>query len=102
MRCAAGFPKAILTLRSQISFSLPLGMGEPTRNEFLTECFLRAAGVAAPVVDADGNVGAQDVAKIEAEAAQVVYCCPPAVFHLFGTESRGHCSDMDCAVPTVS
>jgi hypothetical protein len=58
-------------------------MSKPTRNELLAEYYLRAAGVAALWIDADGNVGAQDVAKIEAEAAQVVYCCPPAVFHLF-------------------
>jgi len=38
------------------------GMGKPRRNEILAECYLRAAGVAAVWIDADGHIGAQDVA----------------------------------------
>jgi hypothetical protein len=38
------------------------GMGKPTRNDILAD-YLRAAGVAAVWINADGHVGAQDVAK---------------------------------------
>jgi hypothetical protein len=37
-------------------------MGKPTRNVLLAEYYLGAAGVAAVWIDADGHVGAQDVA----------------------------------------
>jgi hypothetical protein len=50
-------------------------MGRSTRNEFLAKHYLRAAGVAAVWIDADGHVGAQDIAKLEAEAGHTVYCC---------------------------
>jgi hypothetical protein len=46
-------------------------MGKPTRNELLAEYYLRAAGVAAVWIEAEGHVGAQDVATIEAEVGQV-------------------------------
>jgi hypothetical protein len=51
------------------------GMGKPTRNELLAEYYLRAAGVAAVWIDAEGHVGAQDVASIENEPGRIVYCC---------------------------
>jgi hypothetical protein len=54
---------------------LVAGMGKPTRNELLAEYYLRAAGVAAVWIDAEGHVGAQDVASIENEPGRVVYCC---------------------------
>jgi hypothetical protein len=54
-------------------------MGKPTRNELLAEYYLRAAGVAAVWIDADGHVGAQDVALIEKEPGRVVYCCERGV-----------------------
>jgi hypothetical protein len=44
-------------------------MGKSFRNELLAKHYLRAAGVAAVWIDADGHVGAQDVAKLEAAAA---------------------------------
>jgi hypothetical protein len=50
-------------------------MGKPTRNEFLAEYYLRAAGVAAVWIDADGPVGAQDVASIDIDPDRIVYCC---------------------------
>lgn len=50
-------------------------MGKSFRNELLAKCYLRAAGVAAVWIDADGHVGAQDVAKLETEAGHTVYCC---------------------------
>jgi hypothetical protein len=50
-------------------------MGKSFRNELLAKRYLRAAGVAAVWIDADGHVGAQDVAKLEAEAGHTV-CCP--------------------------
>jgi hypothetical protein len=50
-------------------------MGKPTRNELLAEYYLRAAGVAAVWIDAEGHVGAQDVASIETEPGRIVYCC---------------------------
>ena len=37
---------------------LAMGMGKPTRNELLAEYYLRAAGVAAVWIDAEGHVGA--------------------------------------------
>jgi hypothetical protein len=37
---------------------LVAGMGKPTRNELLAEYYLRAAGVAAVRIDAEGHVGA--------------------------------------------
>jgi hypothetical protein len=37
---------------------LVAGMGKPTRNELLAEYYLRAAGVAAVWIDAEGHVGA--------------------------------------------
>jgi hypothetical protein len=55
---------------------IALGMGKSTRNELLVRRYLRAAGVAAVWVDADGHVGAQEVAKIDVEAGDKVYCCP--------------------------
>jgi hypothetical protein len=54
-------------------------MGKPTRNELLAEYYLRAAGVAAVWIDADGHVGAQDVASIENEPGRIVYCCERGV-----------------------
>jgi hypothetical protein len=54
---------------------LAMGMGKPTRNELLAEYYLRAAGVAAAWIDAEGHVGAQDVASIENEPGRIVYCC---------------------------
>jgi hypothetical protein len=54
---------------------LAMGMGKPTRNELLAEYYLRAAGVAAVWIDAEGHVGAQDVASIENEPGSIVYCC---------------------------
>jgi hypothetical protein len=53
-------------------------MGKPPRNELLAEYYLPAAGVAAVWIDADGHVGAQDVASIES-AGRVVYCCERGV-----------------------
>jgi hypothetical protein len=50
-------------------------MGKPNRNAHLAGRYLRAAAVAAVWIDADGHVGAQDVAKFEAEAGHTVYCC---------------------------
>jgi hypothetical protein len=49
-------------------------MGKPNRNVHLAGRYLRAAAVAAVWIDADGHVGAQDVAKFEAEAGNAV--CP--------------------------
>jgi hypothetical protein len=54
---------------------LAAGMGKPTRNELLAEYYLRAAGVAALLIDATGHVGAQDIASIENEPDRIVYCC---------------------------
>jgi hypothetical protein len=51
-------------------------MGKPNRNAHLAGRYLRAAGVAAVWIDAVGHVGAQDVARCEAEAGHAVYCCP--------------------------
>jgi hypothetical protein len=51
-------------------------MGKPTRNKFLAEYYLRAAGVAAVWIDATCHVGAQDVASIEIEPRRAVFCCP--------------------------
>jgi hypothetical protein len=50
-------------------------MGKSSRSELLAKHYLRAAGVAAVWIDADRHVGAQDVAKLEAEAGHTVYCC---------------------------
>jgi hypothetical protein len=50
-------------------------MGKPTRNELVAEYYLRAAGVAAVWIDAEGHVGAQDVASVENEPGRVIYCC---------------------------
>jgi hypothetical protein len=50
-------------------------MGKPTRNELLAEYYLRAAGVAAVWIDAEGHGGAQDVASIENEPGRSVICC---------------------------
>lgn len=47
-----------------------------SRNEQLAKFYLCAAGVAAVWIDADGHVGAQDVATIEVEPEHIVYCCP--------------------------
>jgi hypothetical protein len=58
-------------------------MGMPTRNKLLAENYLRAAGVAAVWIDADGHVGAQDVASIENEPGRIVYCCERGV-HFIG------------------
>lgn len=54
-------------------------MDKPTRNELLAEYYLRAAGVAAVWIDADGNVGAHDVAWVEIEPDSIVYCCERGV-----------------------
>ena len=51
------------------------GIGKPTRNELLAEYYPHAAGVAAVWIDAEGHVGAQDVASIENEPGRIVYCC---------------------------
>jgi hypothetical protein len=58
---------------------IALGMGKPTRNELLAEYYLRAAGVAAVWIDANGHVGAQDVASVENEPGRIVYCCERGV-----------------------
>jgi hypothetical protein len=50
-------------------------MGKLSRDELLAEYYLRAAGVAAVWIDADGHVGAQDVASIEIHPPRIVYCC---------------------------
>jgi hypothetical protein len=50
-------------------------MGKPTRNELLAEYYLRAAGVAAVWIDAEGHVGAQDEASIDNAPGRIVYCC---------------------------
>jgi hypothetical protein len=50
-------------------------MGKPTRNEQLAEYYLRAAGVAAVWIGADGHVGAEDVAAVTEDPARTVYCC---------------------------
>jgi hypothetical protein len=55
------------------------GMGKPTRNEQLAEYYLRAAGVAAVWIDAEGHVGAQDVASAEIDPDRIVYCCERGV-----------------------
>jgi hypothetical protein len=54
-------------------------MGNATRNEQLAEYYLRAAGVAAVWIDADGHVGAQDVASVEIDPDRTVYCCERGV-----------------------
>ena len=51
-------------------------MGKPNRNAHLAGRYLRAAAVAAVWIDPAGGIGAQEVAKFEAEAAHAVYCCP--------------------------
>jgi hypothetical protein len=50
-------------------------VGKPTRNELLAEYYLRAAGVATVWINAEGHVGAQDVASIENERGRIIYCC---------------------------
>jgi hypothetical protein len=50
-------------------------MGKPTRNEILADHYLRAAGVAAVWINAEGHVGAKDFAAFKAEPGHVVYCC---------------------------
>jgi hypothetical protein len=54
-------------------------MGKPMRNELLAEFDLRSAGVAAVWIDAEGYVGAQDVASIENQRGRFVYCCERGV-----------------------
>lgn len=54
-------------------------MGKPTRNEQLAEYYLRAAGVAAVWIDAEGHVGAQDVASVDIDRDRTVYCCERGV-----------------------
>ncbi len=54
---------------------LAKGMGKRTRNDILAEYYLRAAGVAAVWIDADGHVGAQDVASADMDPDRIVYCC---------------------------
>ena len=58
---------------------LAVVMGKPTRTEQLAEYCLRAAGVAAVWIDAEGHVGAQDVASVEIEPDRIVYCCERGV-----------------------
>jgi hypothetical protein len=62
-----------------IQLMIAAGMGKPTRNGLLAECYLRAAGVAAEWIDANGHVGAQDVASIDNESGGIVYCCERGV-----------------------
>ena len=49
-------------------------MGKPTRNKLLAEYYLRAAGVAAVWIDANGHVGAQDLASTRMEADRIIFC----------------------------
>jgi hypothetical protein len=68
-----------LTSRTRIWAHSP-GHGKASRrNELLAEYYLRAAGVGAVWIDADGHVGAQDVAKFEAERGHAVCCCARGV-----------------------
>jgi len=53
---------------------------KPTRNELLAEYYLRAAGVAAVWVDADGYIGAKDVARLYlGEEGRIAFCCTRGV-----------------------
>jgi hypothetical protein len=61
-------------------FAHAVGMGKPTRNEQLAEYYRRAAGVAAVWIDAEGHVGAQDVASIEIDQDRTAYCCERGAF----------------------
>jgi hypothetical protein len=54
-------------------------MGKATRNEELAEYYLRAAGVAAVWIDAEGHVGAQDAASVEVDPDRIVFCCERGV-----------------------
>jgi hypothetical protein len=51
-------------------------MGRPRRDDILAEYYLRAASVAVVGIHADGRVGAQDVARLDAPSDHAVYCCP--------------------------
>lgn len=64
----------MLDATSANQLKVALGMGA-TRNEQLAEYYLRAAGIASVWIDPDGHVGAADVARVETEAGQIVYCC---------------------------
>jgi hypothetical protein len=50
-------------------------MGKQTRNDDLAEYYLRAAGVASNRVDADGDIGAQDVARLAVVPGRIAFCC---------------------------
>jgi hypothetical protein len=54
------------------SFSFILSM-------YCSNSVRRAAGVAAVWIDADGHVGAHDVASIQIRAGRTVYCCERGV-----------------------
>jgi hypothetical protein len=51
-------------------------MGKSNRNGQLARRYLRATGVAAVWIDADGHVGAQDIADVDIGQSRVAYCCP--------------------------
>ncbi|WP_315705028.1 MULTISPECIES: hypothetical protein [unclassified Bradyrhizobium] len=50
-------------------------VGTGTRTEQLADYFLRAAGIAAVWIDPDSHVGSADVARVDHELGQIVYCC---------------------------
>jgi hypothetical protein len=66
-----GGAAVILTTATQISFSSAM----PTRNELLTDQFLKAAGIATVYVDAAGEISAFDVVGFEAPRDGVLLCC---------------------------
>ena len=47
----------------------------PTRNELLTDQFLKAAGIATVYVDAAGAIGASDAAGMFCPRDRIVLCC---------------------------
>ena len=51
-------PIAALDVTDPNMMRITAGMGKPTRNELLAEYYLRASGVAAVWIDAEGHVGA--------------------------------------------
>jgi hypothetical protein len=50
-------------------------MGNATRNDILAEKYLRAAGVAAVWIDADGCIGADETASLKLPEGRIAYCC---------------------------
>jgi hypothetical protein len=45
------------------------------QDDLLAEYYLRAAGVAAVWIDADGDMGAQDTATVMMPTGRIAYCC---------------------------